>query len=136
MNYILLLSLLLTSCATKPGPAVCPDASETVSITKEVADKILGKVGPFMTDAQITQEHGEAGATSIWRFTNMPSDSVYYRIGLREGDAIWKTNQGVQKTSINLISHLAGIPSATTNCLYVRDRHQAERVIKIKLEEK
>ena len=132
----LLLSLFLVSCASKPEAPICPDATETVVLPKKETDKILGNVGPFMTDAQITQEHGNEGASSVWRFTNMPSDSVYYLIGLREGDAIWKTNLGEQKSSINLISDLAGIPSGTTNCLYVRDEKQAERVIRIKLENK
>lgn len=133
---LVLLSFILISCASKPQAPVCPEATETVTLPRKEADKILGNVGPFLTDAQITQEHGNEGASSVWRFTNMPSDSVYYLVGLREGDAIWKTNLGEQKSSINLISDLAGIPSGTTNCLYVRDMEKKERVIKVLVEKK
>lgn len=133
---LLVLTFILMACASKPEAPACSDATQTVFLPRKEADKILGNVGPFLTDAQITQEHGEEGASSVWRFSNMPSDSVYFLMGLREGDAIWKTNLGEQKSSINLISDLAGIPSGTTNCLFVRDQDNNERVIKILVEKK
>ncbi|MBA2406282.1 MAG: hypothetical protein H0V66_16010, partial [Bdellovibrionales bacterium] len=67
---------------------------------------------------------------------NMPTDSVYYLIGLREGDIITKTNLGAQTSSINLISDLTGIPSGTTNCLYVKSKDNSEHVIKVQVDKK
>lgn len=138
MKLILFLSPLFIffSCASKPPPIVCPDASVTVTIPRTEANKIHGHVSQFLTDAKITQEHGDEGQNSVWRFTNMPDDSVYYLIGLREGDAIYKTNLGPQTSSINLISDLSGIPSGTTNCLYVRSKDNSEHIIKIVVEKK
>lgn len=138
MRLILLLSisLILFSCASKPLAPICPEGQVTVTIPKAEAEKIRGNVSQFLTDAQITQEHAEEGKNSLWRFTNMPSDSVYYMIGLREGDAIYKTNLGTQTSSINLISDLSGIASGTTNCLYVVAQDKTERVIKVLVDNK
>ena len=130
-------SFLFYSCASRPLPSVCPDASVTVTIPKSEANKIHGHVSQFLTDAKITQLKNEDGTeSSVWRFTNMPEDSIYYLIGLREGDAIYKTNLGPQTNSINLISDLSGIPSGTTNCLYVRSKDSSEHVIKIVVEKR
>ncbi len=123
--------LLLFSCASKVPPNFCPEATVTVTIPKKQANKIFGHVSQFLTDAKIAFESGSEGQEGIWRFTNMPTDSIYYMIGLREGDAIVKTNLGNQSSSINLISDLSGIPSGTTNCLYVKSKANTEHVIKI-----
>ena len=131
-----LIFFLISSCATKPQSTPCTEATEVVKISKAQAKKIEGKVSQFLSDARITQEHTSDGQASIWRFTNMPSDSVYYKVGLREGDGIYKTNLGPQTNSINLISDLSGIPSGTTNCLYVLGKDKTERVIQIELEDK
>lgn len=133
--FLILISLLVFSCASRPDLPVCPEATETVTLAKADAAKIQGKVSQFLTDAQITQQHDEDGG-SFWRFTNMPSDSIYYQIGLREGDAILKTNLGPQSSSMNLLSDLAGIPSGTTNCLFVRSKENTDRVIKIQVDKK
>lgn len=133
--FLILISLLFFSCASRPDLPICPEATETVTLSKADAAKIHGKVSQFLTDAQITQQHDEVGG-SFWRFTNMPSDSIYYQIGLREGDAILKTNLGPQSTSMNLLSDLAGIPSGTTNCLHVRSKENTDRIIKILVEKK
>ena len=132
---LILISLFAFSCASRPDLPICPEATETVTLSKTDAAKIQGKVSQFLTDAQITQQHDERGA-SFWRFSNMPSDSIYYQIGLREGDAILKTNLGPQSSSMNLLSDLAGIPSGTTNCLHVRSKENSVRVIKIQVEKK
>lgn len=137
MKLIYLLSLVfLCSCASAPKAPVCPEASTEIKLTRAEADKIQGNVSQFLTDAQITQEHNEEGAGSIWRFTNMPTDSIYYKIGLREHDAVYQTNLGTQTSSINLISDLSGIASGTTNCLWVMDKDRNVRVIKVTLEKK
>lgn len=128
--------LFAVSCASKPLPPVCPDATSTVKLKKSDADKIQGNVSQFLTDAQITQEHNQEGAGSVWRFTNMPSDSVYYRLGLRDGDAITKTNLGPQTSSINLISDLSGLATGTTNCLFVTSRDNSTQIIKVLVERK
>lgn len=127
---------ILSACASKPISTPCTDVTETVTLSYSEARKIEGKVSQFLTDAQIVQEHTDEGTNSLWRFTNMPSDSIYYKIGLKEGDGIYKTNLGMQTNSINLISDLAGIPSGTTNCLYVQAKNKSERVIKILLDDK
>ena len=139
MKLFLLLvsSFLFYSCSSTPLGQVCPDASVTVTIPKSKANKIHGHVSQFLTDAKITQVGIEDGTeSSVWRFTNMPEDSIYYLIGLREGDAIYKTNLGAQTSSISLISDLSGIPSGTTNCLYVRSKDNSEHVIKIVVEKR
>jgi len=138
MKLIILFSLffVLFSCASKPLAPICPNATESVIIPKVEALKIQGNVSQFLTDAQITQEHGKEGESSVWRFTNMPRDSVYYFIGLRDGDAIYQTNLGPQTSSINLISDLSGISSGTTNCLYVRSKENLDRVIKVVVDKK
>ena len=133
--FLILISLFAFSCASRPDLPICPEATETVTLSNADAAKIQGKVSQFLTDAQITQQHDEVGG-SFWRFTNMPSDSIYYQIGLREGDAILKTNLGPQSTSMNLLSDLAGIPSGTTNCLHVRSKENTDRIIKILVEKK
>lgn len=135
-NIYILLILSITSCATRPKSRPCTDATEDVRLTKLEAKKIEGKVSQFLSDAKITPEHTEDGKVSLWRFTNMPTDSLYHQIGLREGDGIYKTNLGEQTNSINLISDLSGIPTGTTNCLYVRARDKSERIIRIHLDEK
>jgi hypothetical protein len=135
MRCIFLL-FLISSCASKPVPSICPDATVTVNLPKVEAEKIRGNVARFLTDAKIIQEHTDEGENSLWRFTNMPPDSVYYLIGLREGDAIYKTNLGLQTSGINLISDLSGIPSGTTNCLYVKSKNNTESVIKILVDKK
>lgn len=135
MRCIFLL-LLMSSCASKPFTSICSDATVTVNIPKAEAEKIRGNVARFLTDAKIIQEHTDEGKNSLWRFTNMPPDSVYYLIGLREGDAIYKTNLGLQTSGINLISDLSGIPSGTTNCLYVKSKTNTESVIKILVDKK
>ena len=133
--FILILSLLF-SCASRPRPPDCPDATETVTIPKEEAAKIQGNVSQFLTDARIRQVFDSENKTSVWRFSHMPENSVYYLIGLRDGDSIYQTNLGPQTSSINLISDLSGIPSGTTNCLYVKSADNTERIIKILLEKK
>jgi hypothetical protein len=135
-NIYFILILSITSCSSRPKSVPCTDATEDVRLTKSEATKMEGKVSQFLSDAKITQEHTEDGRVSLWRFTNMPSDSLYHQIGLREGDGIYKTNLGEQTNSINLISDLSGIPTGTTNCLYVRARDKSERVIRIQLDEK
>lgn len=135
LSFIILL-FFITSCSTRPKSKPCIDATENVTLTKSEATKMEGKVSQFLSDAKITQEHTEDGKVSLWRFTNMPTDSLYHQIGLREGDGIYKTNLGEQTNSINLISDLSGIPTGTTNCLYVRARDKSERVIRIQLDEK
>lgn len=130
MKFLIAL-LLISSCSTKPVPSICTDATVTVNLPKAEAVKIEGNVSRFLTDAKIIQEHTDEGKNSLWRFSNMPEDSVYYLIGLREGDAIYKTNLGMQTSGINLISDLSGIPSGTTNCLYVKAKDNSDRVIKI-----
>lgn len=132
-----MLPLLFTlSCASQPKAPACTEATTEVTLKKSEADKIKGNVTPFLTDAQITQEYINDGAESIWRFNNMPEDSIYHEIGLRTGDAISKTNLGPQTTVFNLISDLSGIPNGTTNCLWVQDKDKNLRVIKILLEKK
>jgi len=133
--FLIPIFLLVFSCSSRPTLPICPEATETVTLSKVDAAKIQGKVSQFLTDAQITQLHDEEGG-SFWRFSNMPSDSIYYQIGLREGDSILKTNLGPQSSSMNLLSDLAGIPSGTTNCLHVRSKENKDRVIKIKIEKK
>lgn len=135
MRFLFLL-ILISSCASKVIQPVCPDATTTVNIQKVEADKIRGNVSSFLTDAKIIQEHTDEGKNSLWRFSNMPPDSVYYLIGLREGDAIYKTNLGLQTSGINLISDLSGIPSGTTNCLYIKSKSNTESVIKILVDKK
>jgi hypothetical protein len=132
----LFLFIFISSCASKPPASVCSEATTTVNIPKTEADKIRGNVSRFLTDAKIIQEHTDEGKNSLWRFTNMPPDSVYYLIGLREGDAIYKTNLGLQTSGINLISDLSGIPSGTTNCLYVKSKNNTDSVIKILVDKK
>lgn len=134
--FYVLLIFSISSCANRPNSKICTDATEDVRLTKSEVKKIEGKISQFLSDAKITQEHTEDGRTSLWRFTNMPSDSLYHQIGLREGDGIYKTNLGEQTNSINLISDFSGIPSGTTNCLYVRARDKSERIIRIHLDEK
>lgn len=137
MRLILFLfPLFVFSCASKAPPHFCPDATVTVTIPRKESNKIFGHVSQFLTDAKITFEPGSEGQDGIWRFTNMPTDSIYYLIGLREGDAIIKTNLGNQSSSINLISDLSGIPSGTTNCLYVRSKLNSDHVIKIVVDKK
>ena len=136
MKFIFLLSFLFSSCASKPQQPVCPEASVTVSIPKSEADKIQGNVTPFLTDAMITEEYSQITQSSSWRFSKMATDSVYYLIGLREGDSIYKTNLGPQSNFMNLVSDLSGIPSGTTNCLYIRAKDNTERVVKILVEKK
>ena len=132
MKIFLLFPLLFAiSCASKPKAPVCKEATIEVTLKKSEADKIQGSVTPFLSDAQITQEHIDEGEASIWRFSNMPADSIYHEIGLRSGDAIVKTNLGVHTTVFNLISDLSGIPSGTTNCLWVQDKDKNVRVIKV-----
>ena len=135
MKYFFLLSFLF-SCASKPQPPVCPDATTTVSVPKLEADKIQGNVTPFLTDAKITEEYSQDTQTSIWRFSKMPPDSIYYFIGLREGDSIYKTNLGTHTNFMNLVSDLSGIPSGTTNCLYIKAKDNTERVVKVLVEKK
>ena len=137
MKIFLILPLIIAvSCASKPKAPVCVEATTEVTLKKSHADEIQGNVTPFLSDAQITQEHINEGAGSIWRFSNMPTDSIYHEIGLRSGDAIIKTNLGPQTTVFNLISDLSGIPSGTTNCLWVMDKEKNTRVIKILVENK
>lgn len=137
MKISLLITLFaLISCASKPQKINCPEAATQITLKKSEAKKIQGNVSQFLTDAQITQEHNKEGDGSIWRFTHMPSDSIYHQIGLREGDAVTKTNLGVQNSSINLISDLSGIATGTTNCLWVKDKQNTERVIKVLVEKK
>lgn len=126
--------LFAISCASKPPAPPCTEATTEATLKKTEAEKIKGNVTPFLTDAQITQEHVEGGELSIWRFNNMPSDSIYHEIGLRTGDAISKTNLGPQTTVFNLISDLSGISNGTTNCLWVQDKDKNLRVIKVVLE--
>lgn len=129
-----LIVLLLSACATRPESTPCSDATSTVSLKKADAEKIQGKVSQFLTDARITQELDEKGNKTHWRFTNMPDDSVYYLVGIREGDALTKTNLGEQTSTINLISDLSGIASGTTNCLYLNTKENKNHVIKVVLE--
>lgn len=137
MKISLLITLVfLTACASKPKAPVCPEATTEISLTHSDAKKIQGNVSQFLTDAEIKPEHDQASATTIWRFHNMPSDSIYYKIGLREGDALTKTNLGPQSSSINLISDLSGLATGTTNCLWISDKDKNERVIKVVLEKK
>lgn len=134
--FLPMILLFAVACASKPHPPICPEATTSVVLSKAEATKIQGNVSQFLTDAQITQEHNQEGAGSVWRFTNMPSDSVYYHLGLRDGDAITKTNLGAQTSSINLISDLSGLANGTTNCLYVEGSDKSLRVIKVMLEKK
>ena len=134
--FPLIIIIFLSSCAARPKSMPCTDATDNIRLSKSDAKKIEGKVSQFLSDAKISQEHMNDGKSSLWRFTNMPTDSIYYQIGLREGDGIYKTNLGPQKNSINLISDLFGIPSGTTNCLYVQAKDKSERIIKIQLDEK
>ena len=137
MRLFLALTLFfLFSCSSAPKDPICPESSSSVLLTKHQADKIQGNVSQFLTDAEIKQEHNQQDGISLWRFSNMPSDSIYYHIGLREDDAIYKTNLGVQTSSINLISDLSGIASGTTNCLWVMDKDHRMRVIKLLVEKK
>jgi hypothetical protein len=129
--FLMLPVLFAISCASKPLAPACLGATTEVTLKKSDADKIQGNVTPFLSDAQITQEHIDEGEGSIWRFSNMPADSIYHEIGLRSGDAIMKTNLGVHTTVFNLISDLSGIPSGTTNCLWVQDKEKNVRVIKV-----
>lgn len=129
----LFLLLILASCASKPKLSLCPEVTEIVELRKKEVSQIQGNVSRFLSDAQITQEHSTDGKSSLWRFKNLPRDSVYYLLGLREGDAITKTNLGEHNSSTDLISDFSGIPSGTTNCLYVLSKHNSMRVIKIKL---
>jgi len=119
------------SCASKPLDPVCPDATEHIVLSPKEASLIQGNVSQFLTDAKIREEHDQENGKSIWRFSNMPTDSVYFLIGLREGDAIYQTNLGPQSSSLNLISDLSGIASGTTNCLYVRSKNHSLRVIHV-----
>ncbi len=124
------------SCASKPMQPICPEATDYIVLTQKQADLIQGNVSHFLSDAKIREEHSQESGKSIWRFSNMPEDSIYYLIGLREGDAIYQTNLGPQTSSLNLISDLSGISSGTTNCLYVQSKVHSNRVIHIKVEAK
>jgi hypothetical protein len=121
----------LFSCASKPLDPVCPNATEHIVLSPKDASLIQGNVSQFLSDAKIREEHDQESGKSIWRFSNMPPDSVYFLIGLREGDAIFQTNLGLQSSSLNLISDLSGIASGTTNCLYVRSMDNSLRVIHV-----
>lgn len=136
INIYIILVLSITACTTRPKSRPCTDSTENVRLSKSEAKKMEEKVSQFLSDAKITQELTEDGKVSLWRFTNMPNDSLYHLIGLKEGDGIYKTNLGEQTNSINLMSDLSGIPEGTTNCLYVRARDKTERVILIQLDEK
>lgn len=137
MKIFLLITLVfLTACSSKSKVSICSEATTTVSLTHSDAKKIQGNVSQFLTDAEIKPEHDQSSATTIWRFHNMPSDSIYYKIGLRDGDAVTQTNLGPQSSSINLISDLSGLATGTTNCLWVTDKDQNQRVIKVMLEKK
>lgn len=132
MKLIPLILLIFSfSCSTKPRPSDCKGATETVKLTEAQKKRIQGNVSQFLSDAEITQETIDEGKRSIWRFRNMPRDSVYYLLGLREGDAVYKTNLGEQKSSITLISDLSGIATGTTDCLYVKTKDDAVKIIKI-----
>jgi hypothetical protein len=132
---IILLNLFcFFSCASKPTAPVCPEATEHIVLSQKNASRIQGNVSQFLSDAKIREEHDQETGKSIWRFSNMPEDSVYYVIGLREGDAIYQTNLGSQSSSLNLISDLSGIASGTTNCLYLQSMNNSLRVIHIKVE--
>lgn len=133
---LILLAFLISACASKPKSTPCTEATSTVVLKKADAEKIQGKVSQFLTDARITQELNEKGDKTLWRFTNMPDDSVYYLVGIREGDALTKTNLGEQSSTINLISDLSGIASGTTNCLYINTKENKNHVIKVDLEKK
>ena len=54
----------------------------------------------------------------------------------REGDSIYKTNLGSHTNFMNLVSDLSGIPSGTTNCLYIKAKDNTERVVKVLVEKK
>lgn len=130
----LLFLLILFSCATPPKPVVCPDATVWVALSKDQLKRGKGNVLPFMTDATIKSETDEEGLT-IWRLSNMPSDSIYYHLGLREGDGVYKTNLGEETNPMEFISQLASIPSGKVNCLYVRPKEGSSLVIKLMLPE-
>ena len=119
------------ACASKPLDPVCPNATEHIVLSQKEASLIQGNVSQFLSDAKIREEHDQESGKSMWRFSNMPTDSVYFVIGLREGDAIYQTNLGPQSSSLNLISDLSGIASGTTNCLYVKSKSHSLRVIHV-----
>ena len=124
------------SCASKSVKPVCLNPTEHIVLSQRQAGLIQGNVSKFLSDAKIREEHSQESGKSLWRFSNMPEDSIYYVIGLREGDAIYQTNLGAQTSSLNLISDLSGVASGTTNCLYVQSRDNSLRVIQIKIEKK
>ena len=132
MKYLFVF-IVLFSCATRRLPPACPEATETTTLSKKAAASIQGKVSSFLTDAQISPERSRDSELTLWRFKNMPEDSVYYTMGLREGDAITKTNLGEQKSLMNLISDLSGVATGVTNCLYVTAKDQSQRVIRVEL---
>ena len=133
MKTLLLLFCLscFFACASKPLDPVCPDATEHIVLSQKEASLIQGNVSQFLSDAKIREEHDQESGKSMWRFSNMPTDSVYFVMGLREGDAIYQTNLGPQSSSLNLISDLSGIASGTTNCLYVKSKSHSLRVIHV-----
>ena len=133
---LLFIPFYFFSCASKPIVPVCSQATEHIMLSQKQADLIQGNVSKFLSDAKIREEHSQESGKSLWRFSNMPEDSIYYVIGLREGDAIYQTNLGAQTSSLNLISDLSGVASGTTNCLYVQSRENSLRVIQIKIEKK
>ena len=138
MRLITLLFIIFcfVSCASKPIMPICSEATEHIMLSQKQADLIQGNVSQFLSDAKIREEHDQESGKSLWRFSNMPEDSIYYVIGLREGDAIYQTNLGSQSSSLNLISDLSGIASGTTNCLYVQSRDHSKRVIHVKVDKK
>ena len=131
---LLLVLCCFISCASKPVQPVCADATENIVLSQKQAGLIQGNVSKFLSDAKIREEHSQESGKSLWRFSNMPEDSIYYVIGLREGDAIYQTNLGLQTSSLNLISDLSGISLGTTNCLYVQSRDNSRKVIHIKVQ--
>ena len=133
MKLVVLLSFML-SCAHAPKSEECKNPTQEVKLTKSQAEKIQGKVSQFLSDAKVTGEPLGEENKFIWRFTNMPEDSVYHEIGLRNGDGVYRTNLGEQKSSLNLISDLSGIASGTTDCLYVKTKENVEKIIHIQLE--
>jgi len=125
--------LFALSCAHPPKSEECKNPTQEVTLTKAQAEKIQGKVTQFLSDAKVTGEPVGEGSL-MWRFTNMPNDSIYHTIGLREGDAVYKTNLGEQKSSLNLISDLSGIATGTTDCLYVKTKTNTDKIIHITTE--
>lgn len=126
----------MVSCAQTPKSEECKNPTQKVTLTKEQAKKIQGKVSQFLSDAKVTGEPSQSGESIVWRFSNMPDDSIYHTIGLREGDAVYKTNLGEQKSSLNLISDLSGIASGTTDCLYVKTKENTDKIIHVTVDER